>query len=718
MLDPNSDFFRRVTDLIRSGDLTGPNRPVGRVTFIDGFNNRYFSDTRPGIFRSNLFGQGEWIGPDGETRGGGPPDEATELQVSSITINRGLDQDAATCTISMPNVRPGAYAPQGDDDDPFGFGYLSSLRGVQTSPAPSVYGEKTDWNYGRNATSKLLRTNFLVRTYQGYGSDNFDAYGNHRNPDDPQYVHPHDDTKLTLTGVWLIDKVTRTANPGQIPMITLECRDLAKLLITQVIYPTLVPKKRFPLVYKPKKKDEVGDDVTKVGGALGLSRAGHGPDKAFDGRSETWWQNQALSNRTDKTWLEAVCDGNKINHVKINLKDTPVDVYISVKENGEWQGSNNIPGGGIKYVKHRSGLPIDGQQEIELPRVYEADVIRLTFTQLGTVDGIKFCVGVQGFQAFHVKTDDTVCFGAIEDWSEAIKELCAWAGFTWWDAPKADPLCGRDVATGNKMAVWGDFEVMGAGPVEDTPADYFVSKSFMEGVRQIVDFLGAIFYVDHTGGVQYRMPNVWTGGSFIVDPNSATRKARIEHHPIEFHENVNLMSFSVVEDDAVMRHEILVVGGLDESGSNPTSGGISLIAPDMPVSFRGLLNGQKRLMQVPGDATKLFKKVEECQRMAELIGVKMLFAYRRAQSTIVAHPGLHLDDQVRIFERTSSEAYVHYVTGIDSDMDLQAGSWTMNVTSNWLGTDPDTDWFVDTRQLTNSVLNLPGVFKAMGKAPK
>ena len=112
MLDPNSDFFRRVTDLIRSGDLTGPNRPVGRVTFIDGFNNRYFSDTRPGIFRSNLFGQGEWIGPDGETRGGGPPDEATELQVASITINRGLDQDAATCTINMPNVRPGAYAPQ------------------------------------------------------------------------------------------------------------------------------------------------------------------------------------------------------------------------------------------------------------------------------------------------------------------------------------------------------------------------------------------------------------------------------------------------------------------------------------------------------------------------------------------------------------------------------------------------------------------------------
>lgn len=720
MLDPNTEFFQRVTELIKGGDLTGPNRPVGRVTFIDGFNNRYKSDRRPGLFRSNLFGQGDWIGPDGENRGGGPAIEATELQVSSINIQRALDQDAATCTITMPNVKPGAYAPQGDDDDPFGFGYLSSMRGV-ANPKPSVFGEKTDWNYGRNATSKLLRTNFIVRTYQGYGSDNFDGFGEHRDPDDPEYVHPENDTKMTLTGVWLIDKVTRTANPGQIPMITLECRDLAKLLITQMIYPRMVPLKRFPIIYRPKATHEEGDDVTTAGEAKGKSRIGHEPVKAFDGKAETWWQNKPLDARSDVTWLEAKCHGRKINRVQINLKDAPVDVYISVKEDGEWKGADDhdTPGSdSIKYVKRRTNLPIDGQQEIELPRTYDADKIRLTFTNLGTVDKHEYCVGVQGVQAYHVKVDEADCFGAIDDWSEAIKELCAWAGFTWWDAPVMDPLCGKDAATGKKMAVWGDFEYMGAGPIEPTPGDYFVAKSFMDGIRQIVDFLGGIFYVDHTGGVQYRMPNVWSGGNYIVDPDSTLRKARITHHPIEFHEDVNLMGFSLTEDDAVMRHEILVVGAFEGNSAKPVTGGMSLIAPDMPVSFRGLLNGQKRLMQIPGEATKLFKTEEECQRMAELTAVKMLFAYRRAQSTIVAHPGLHLDDQVRIFERTSGEAFVHYVSGIDSSMDLTSGNWTMTVTSHWLGEDPDTDWFVDTQQLTNSVLDLPAVRKAMGKAPQ
>lgn len=717
MLDPNSAFFKRVAALIAGGDCTGPNRPVGRVTFSDGFNNRYRSDRRPGLFRSNLFGQGEWVGPDGETRGGGPASAATELQVTTIKIGRALDQDAGTCTITMPNVRPGAYAPQGDDDDPFGFGYLSSMRGV-ADVKKSVYGAKTDWDYGRNATSRLLRTNFLVRTYQGYGSDNFDQNGDHRSPEDPAYVHPTADSKVTLTGVWLIDKVTRDAIPGQIPTITLECRDLAKLLITQTIYPTLVPLKRFPLVYSPKEKAEGGSDVTKAGDTSGPSRVGHGAHEAFDGRAETWWQNKPASARSDAVWIEADCGGRKINRVRLNLKDTPLTVYISVKENGEWKGAagNETPGAGIRYVKHRGGLPYAAQQEIELPRTYEADKIRVTFTQLGTVDGHKYCAGVQGLQAYNLvgETDDV--YGAISDWSEAIKELCAFAGFTWWGAPKLDPLCGRDAETGEKMAVWGDFETMGAGPIEKTPADYLVSKSFMDGIRQIVDFLGAIFYIDHTGGVQYRMPNVWSSGSYIADPDSTLRKARITHHPIEFHEDVNLFSFSMTEDDAVMRHEILVVGDLEKNSAEPVAGGISLIAPDMPVSFRGLLNGQKRLMQVPGDATKLFKTEQECQRMAELIAVKMLFAYRRGQSTILAHPGLHLDDQVRIFEKTSGEAYVHYVTGIESVMNLDTGEWTMTVTSNWLGGDPDTDWFMDTQQLTSAVLNLPGVRRAMGTA--
>jgi hypothetical protein len=103
--------------------------------------------------------------------------------------------------------------------------------------------------------------------------------------------------------------------------------------------------------------------------------------------------------------------------------------------------------------------------------------------------------------------------------------------------------------------------------------------------------------------------------------------------------------------------------------------------------------------------------------MAELTALFILFTYRQGTATIPAHPGLQLDDQVRIFERSTFELNIHYVSGISSKHDLASGSYTMDLTTHWLGKDPNTDWFVNKAQLTPAVKSLPAILMRIGMQP-
>jgi hypothetical protein len=145
-------------------------------------------------------------------------------------------------------------------------------------------------------------------------------------------------------------------------------------------------------------------------------------------------------------------------------------------------------------------------------------------------------------------------------------------------------------------------------------------------------------------------------------------------------------------------------------GTNPVNGQTSA------VNFTNVLGGQYRLFLVPGSQTAGFKTLEECQRMAELIGLKILQSYRKGSAQILGHPGLQLDDQVRIFERVTNEYNVHYVSSISSRMDMETGEYLMDVTTHWLGDDPDKDWFLDHVSLTPAVKNIPAILKRIGEA--
>lgn len=752
MRDPQSAKFQHVNALMATGQMFGMNRPVTRVTAVKQ-TQRPYSSNRPGPWRGELF---DPIRPENTTR------EVTNLV--SVDINRGINDDSATCTIVIYNQEGNDQVPEGIDTGIGQPGYLTFNRGSNKKGQHSIYEQllgagadvreyPTDWEYRANIWKDFFIPNTLLRTYQGYGSDNFDIRGNEiyvHDPGSEGYVHPANDTKLFQTGTWLIDKVTYSADGGS---ISIECRDMAKLLLDQFIFPPMLPLERFPLIYCPAHADQghkgvVGRNVAVYNscsndpyvGKDGSEYGHHGKD-AFDGKGGSYWLSVGNADPDAGyayEWIQASTNNHQVNEVTLDLFGDNYVIYVSVYENGSWQGTSTVPynpadpnsfpnGANIKYVKQvTSGST--RRVTIPLPRTYKAQYVRVGFHHLFN-SGIGVYPYRAGVREMTVRQSSPSTFikgsqgipGYISGWDEVIKELLGWAGFTWYNAPTSDPLLGKENRTGYNLRVWGDFETQ-VGPQVCTPADYFMNKSFMEGIRQVSDFLGTLFRVDEGGAAILRQPNIWSVGNYIDDPTApSSEPAHITGHPIEFHENANLTSYSVMVDDSQVRSEILVTGyNPDVLSSAYVAGGYvlgknSVTGETSAIDFTNVLAGQQRLFVVPNSATSFFRTEIECQRMAELIGLQILFSYRRGQLRSPAHPGLQIDDQVRIFERTTNENNVHYVSGLNTHWDAASGEYTMEVTTHWLGEDPNTKWFVNQAQLTPAVTSLPAIAKRIGR---
>ena len=817
MRDPGSWLFAEWQHLMATGLMVGERRPVGRITVG---KNKIIEHTSalPGPWRNVLFEQGPQI----------------ELGiVRGINISRAIDQDAATCTVVIYNdqMLHNAYAPQGIDQGIGRPGFRSPGRGSsspvagQSAFAGYTTAERdfpTSWGFpepgddpggggggsraydggsGEFAFSgsaehnrQLLIPNRIIRTFQGYGSANFDAQGHMLSPEDPGYVHPVDDVLLVQTGVWMIDRVVF----GVDGMITIECRDVAKVLLEQFVYPDMLPMDRFPLQYCPR--EEWTEDVTRTIAAgtpgantvsgpgapsgtyvssndpwvgSGASVHGHYVADAFDGNTSTYWLsvgNAQPSAGYSFEYITARTGGNRVNQVNVNTVGTGYRMYVSVYENGSWQGSNTIPydptlrpaypnDADIPYVR-RYTISSTGTNTFVLPRTYEAQFVRITFTNLWNsgIGPYPYRAAVRTFTVNHRTPERTVTdqvtfnnhdeMGVIQDWNEPVRELCGWAGLTWFanqsyfPGVQADPLLGS--SGGTPLRVWGDFEYLGAGPIECTPLEFFVNKSFMECINLVANMIGALFFIDESGGAVFRMQNIFSGGNFNTGAlgggytlNTKLTQRPFQYYmsnfwPIEFHENANLIDYQVAIDDSSVRSEVLVVGEPSEQepelmvaggyilGTNPITGETSA------VDFDEVLAGQQRLFLVPGDDTKNFYTIEECQRMAEMTALKILFTYRKGQLRAPCHPALQIDDQIRIFERITHEYNVHYVSAIQTDMDLEAGEYVMNVTTHWLGSDPSAGpgltagsfdgWFINTIQLTPAVANLPAIQDRLANA--
>jgi hypothetical protein len=154
---------------------------------------------------------------------------------------------------------------------------------------------------------------------------------------------------------------------------------------------------------------------------------------------------------------------------------------------------------------------------------------------------------------------------------------------------------------------------------------------------------------------------------------------------VNIDEEETLLSYSTTLDSTNIRERIFVANLVGGKG----------------VVIKGFNPYPIGLKRVAGWTDQRFKTKYETRVMADMIAANAMFTYRTSQMSIPANPSIQVDDQVRILERITSETYYHYVLGIKSNMDLEEGTWIYDMTTHWLGEDPESAWAVDSEVLDN-----------------
>jgi hypothetical protein len=680
--------------------------------------------------------------------------EIPPSNILRVNIDQRLGSDAAQMTLTLSNqiqvsastnldlthegYTPSAVAgPSRRQLGDLGYpGYYTYNRGyAPVSMERWGHGVDPDWG-------DEFIPNRVIRTWQGYGTDGAS--------------NPWSDTKMTLTGTWLIDSVEYTSKGN----IVISCRDLAKLLIEQRLFPPIIPLEHYPLKIWADHYDTVVGTKTVVKtipGTTGTAAVeganvakfpswsynsstaywfadkynrgacNHNPSHAFDNDPSTYWLSVSNNPGTASwayEWIEADTQNEYINRVKFTTLWGGYQAFISVMVGGVWQGSSTIPYNPAQYgapnhsnIKYVASTNIPGASKAEyvwdLPATYAAQRIRLTFHNLAytsscptsvssphraavvQISAHMFTEQVTGTpdkttEKILETTEEIFVPGNIRDYTDIVKLLCAWSGFFWPDQPLDWVIDTWSTFTTGR--VWGDFEYSGAYPVEPPEIDesYWDNKSVMDGINQLKEILGFVFYIDSTGGAVWRSPNIWQKGNFITGVGYVPGEDTIE----SLDENDVLIDYGVTIDDESLRSEIIVVSN-DQSDllaiSLQPGYAIGESSPETSLGDLRLLGGQERVMIVPDYP---FVSQEEVIKFGYLTSLWMHWSYRKSKFRIPGNAAYEPDDQVRIYERTTSETYVHYLSGVSSDMDLQAGTWYLDIDTHWLGTGPDDRWVV------------------------
>lgn len=251
------------------------------------------------------------------------------------------------------------------------------------------------------------------------------------------------------------------------------------------------------------------------------------------------------------------------------------------------------------------------------------------------------------------------------DYSDIIKDLLLWSG---WYLYETSP---------DQVSVFGGIESTGAHAGEaPIGADFFDKKPVIDPINALKEIVGYIFYIDQDGGAIFRSPNWWAIGNFDQDGQ------KISYIP-EIDERNTLLEYSVGTTDEQSRSEIIIGDTKPEDGNFTTR--VTRVIPPSANLLRGMIK--------PAIWTnEAFMSSEEQRIMAELISLHIWFQRRQGNVTAVGNPCIMPDDQVRIYERTTGESYVHYVRGISTTMNLDTGDYRMNLTTHWLG--ESDDWVI------------------------
>jgi hypothetical protein len=438
---------------------------------------------------------------------------------------------------------------------------------------------------------------------------------------------------------------------------------------------------------------------------------GHRPSDAFDANPNTFYLSVGNSDPSRPfavAWIEGTIRA-EVNAILVHPFMGNYECYISVEENGQWvNGANgavipynssilfengNEPFGAVDsqadifYVK-KTSIPWETPTVIDLPRRYNARKIRLTFRNLQRTQWgpYYYRAGVRRFGGILKKnvttnvTDEKVITkqvkvdGNTTEYTDVVKQFLLWAG--WEFHSLSNPNSSNPI-------VYGDVEDTGARPEFCINEDVFDRKTVWDAINVIRDIVGYNFYIKDDGRAVFVAPNFWAQGNFLED------RTYTEFIP-QIDERKTLTAFQEVHSDQNLRTSIVI------SSNEPTLDQQSTISARFipPAEARKFARGMERPFMWVNEN---FTSQEEMEILAELVALRIWFKSRQQQVTMVGNPTFEIDDQVRVYERQSGQVYVLYINGISSNLDMDSGSYTMTLTTNWLGTSED--WVINSTNI-------------------
>lgn len=728
----------------KSGIFTGVNRPVARVTVQRPLMKLRTFQMRSTYIRTPLVTDDvasfnpypSGINPNKGQRVtntyadylfSAPTAPRELLNVRKVSWLRSTDADVAEATLEFWNVAP--------KDSGFDRGAYSWNRGG------SLFSKR--WNHEPDALSGLLVPDNIIRTYEGYGSDLL-----HNPALTLEQCPPERDSRLALTGTWIIDSVDLNA----FGIISVKARDVGRLLLDHQVFTPVIPEDFYPPSFedwdesvKVQSKRKFDTRRTKRG-YLDVSLAGASTDfwpesnyfghklaHAMDRKGGTYWMSTGNPKPTYRSAIEYVDIKVKKQHVisvELTTKKTGYRVYISLKRGGGWVGGKTMPyhrdgrgryEEGVPYVKAQNLGNEEGPHQIVLNGGEGYDDVTLIRVWLGNLPdfGLGWPAYRAGIREVRVKGQWVTGRkgtkvvskakalkpgpagsnpGRVEDLTDIVKLFCAWAGLYW---PRTGYVLDSDgrrralrPAKSDKEVlgakadgrVWGDFQETGTSPLVEMTAGNFDKKTLMDAIAVVRDMTGFLFMVDEAGAVQWRLPNIWTRGNWITGLSANPRRVSTVH---VIDENQTLLDAGVTIQSRNVREAIFVANPVGKYGAmvggyNPNPTG---------------------LRRVAGWTDQDFASREEAQIMADLIAVRQAFRYRADRVQITANPAIQVDDQVRIYEEVTSEGFIHYVKGVSSELDVATGKWTYTLETHWLGDNPEGAWVVGRNTLHESTVS-------------
>lgn len=259
------------------------------------------------------------------------------------------------------------------------------------------------------------------------------------------------------------------------------------------------------------------------------------------------------------------------------------------------------------------------------------------------------------------------------DLTDIVRLALLWSGFYLKGAPGS--------ADGRWPAIIGGLEDTGIASPSVVSADTFDKKPIIDVIKTIRDIVGYSTWGDQEGGFRFQSPNIWEAGNF--DYNG-------QHHQFvwDLDEFSTLTSLKVKGTKRIDRSSITVA--MAEPYANQP-GTVKLAAFD---TFTDTTKHQLHGLNAPA-IIGLDRDIplREMITLAELTGTRMWFMRRRITASCAANPLIDVDDQIRCWERTTFDTYIHRVQAYETRHDLDSGEYTQDLSGHWLGAD-NTDWVI------------------------